>query len=100
MAAGLPVVGADLPNIRAIVASARCGMLAVPGDAMSFADAICRIVDDRPAAKAMGLRGLVAFRAKYNWNNEVRKLSDLYGNITKERETSQQPQGSFPQSGP
>jgi glycosyltransferase involved in cell wall biosynthesis len=78
MAAGLPVVGADLPNIRAIVASARCGILAEPGNVGSFADAICKLADDRCAARAMGFRGLLAFRERYNWDHEVRKVIDLY----------------------
>jgi glycosyltransferase involved in cell wall biosynthesis len=81
MAAGLPVVGADLPNIRAVVEPVQCGILAEPGNVGSFADAICKLGDDRSAARAMGLRGLLAFRGRYNWDREVKKVVELYGAI-------------------
>lgn len=85
MAAGLPVVAADLPNTRAVIEAAGCGILARPGDAQSFAEAICRLVDDRETARAFGERGLKAYRERFNWESEVRKLGPVYARLIAQR---------------
>jgi glycosyltransferase involved in cell wall biosynthesis len=78
MAAGLPIVASDLPNSRSFVAGAQCGILVRPGDAGSFADAICKLVDDPQLAQSLGANGLNAFRSELNWGAEVKKLAPLY----------------------
>lgn len=78
MAAGLPIVAADLPNIRQFVEATGCGVLVEPGNARAFADAIVRLVDDPELARAMGQRGLNAFRSRYNWESEVGGVDTMY----------------------
>ncbi len=78
MAAGLPIVAADLPNIRQVVESAGCGVLVGPGNAQAFADAIVALVDDPARARALGERGLAAFRDRYNWESEVGGIDTVY----------------------
>jgi len=91
MAAGLPIVAADLPNIRQVVEDAGCGVLVRPGDARAFADAICGLVDDPARARALGDRGLAAFRSRYNWESEVGKVADLYRRRLEARDGERSP---------
>jgi glycosyltransferase involved in cell wall biosynthesis len=81
MAAGLPIVGADLPNIRQVIEDARCGVLVEPGNAAAFADAICELVENPTRARALGESGLAAFRDRYNWESEVAPLTTLYHSV-------------------
>lgn len=81
MAAGIPIVAADLPNIHAIVTDAACGVLIRPGDIRGFADAICDLVDDPDRAELLGANGSAAFRLRYNWESEVTKLLPLYRRV-------------------
>lgn len=78
MAGGVPIVASDLPYTREFITEARCGVLARPGDAGSFANAICGLLDDPVAAQEMGLRGLAAFRTRLNWNAEAAQLRKVY----------------------
>lgn len=78
MAAGIPIVAADLPNIRQVVDQAGNGLLATPGDPISFADKICLLIDDRQRRLELGRRGLLAFRDRFNWESEVKKTIELY----------------------
>jgi len=57
MAAGRPVVLAIDGVIRQVVEAAGCGIFVPPGDAQALAQAIRALADDRPRARAMGLRG-------------------------------------------
>ena len=78
MAAGLPVVASDLPNIRQVAEEAGNILLASPGDAKSFADHICTLVDNRPLGVILGQRGLQAFRERLNWELEMEKMLKMY----------------------
>lgn len=57
MAAGRPVVLAIDGVIREVVEAAGCGIFVEPGNAGAMANAICRLAQDRQAAREMGLRG-------------------------------------------
>jgi len=78
MAAGLPVVASDLPNIRQLAEESGNMLLAIPGNVQSFADRICELVDDKSRALELGERGLRAFRALLNWEAEIEKMFALY----------------------
>lgn len=54
MAAGLPVVAYDLPWAREVVVHEQTGLLVPPGDVAGLADAVTRLLDDRPRRVAMG----------------------------------------------
>ncbi|HLA99119.1 MAG TPA: glycosyltransferase family 4 protein [Anaerolineales bacterium] len=57
MAAGRPVILAIDGVIRELVEKAGAGIPVPPGDARALREAIESLADDRPAGKAMGLRG-------------------------------------------
>jgi len=81
MAAGLPIVAADLPNIRQVLENAANGLLATPSDVKSFADCICQLLDNKRLCLELGRRGLLAFRRHFNWEHEVAKTLDLYEHL-------------------
>ena len=77
MAAGIPVVASDLPELRRVVIGEQIGELCDPTDPSSIAAAINRILDDPEKAADYRANAQVAAR-KYNWDVEKRKLVDLY----------------------
>ncbi len=56
-AAGLPVVAGRTGGVPAVVADGVTGVLTPIGDATSFADAVARLLDHRPSARARRCRG-------------------------------------------
>lgn len=81
MAAGLPVVASDFELYREVVRGSECGLTVDATDPDSIADAVIRVFDDPAEAARMGKRGQTAFREKYNWQKEEKKLLDLYGEL-------------------
>jgi glycosyltransferase involved in cell wall biosynthesis len=82
LAAGLPVVASDFPEMREIIMGDPDGPLGTvcrPDDPADIARAITSIVD-RPAAERAALRArcLAAAHARWNWETEVRGLLELY----------------------
>lgn len=83
LAAGLPVVASDFPEMRSIVLDDPLGPLGQvcrPDDPADIAAAIRRIVDLPPNDLAeLRARCLAAAHARWNWGNEVAGLLALYG---------------------
>jgi glycosyltransferase involved in cell wall biosynthesis len=82
MAAGLPVVASDFPQVREIVEGAGCGLVVDTRDPAEIAGAIDRILADRAAAQAMGERGRQAVVEHFNWSTAARALIDVYARVT------------------
>lgn len=82
MAAGLPVVAADFPDWRSIIAELRCGLVVDPLDVAAIADAIGEILDDPAMAAAMGARGRKAVESEFAWRHQERRLLDLYESLS------------------
>jgi len=77
LAAGLPVVAANVPTLRDVVVSSNCGVLVDPGSPKSIADGILQLVTSQSLRKELGDNGRMSCEIKYNWHNESRKLQDL-----------------------
>jgi glycosyltransferase involved in cell wall biosynthesis len=85
LAAGVPIVASDLPELRRIVMEDPAGPLGVlcdPTDpasiAASIADLLGRPVDER---RALRERCLAAARDRWNWETESARLVDLYADL-------------------
>ena len=78
MAFGIPVLCADVPNLRRIVEGAGCGICVDPEEDGHAAEAVRYLWENPEAAQRMGERGRQAVRAKYNWETQARKLSRFY----------------------
>ncbi len=78
MAAGLPVVASDFPQVREIVEGSRCGVVADTTSPQSIAAAIETVLDDLDEARAMGQRGRHAVADRYHWGVSAERLRAVY----------------------
>jgi glycosyltransferase involved in cell wall biosynthesis len=85
LAAGLPVVASDFPEMREIIMADPAGPLGIvcrPDDPAEIARSIAAIVE-RPSEEREALRArcLEAAHARWNWESEVIGLLDLYTDL-------------------
>jgi glycosyltransferase involved in cell wall biosynthesis len=76
VAAGLPVLGSDLPAIGALVAEHRIGLLAAPGEVEDVAAKLGEMLDPE-RNNAFREAALEAAR-ELNWDHEAVRLADQY----------------------
>ena len=83
MAAGVPVVAADLPGMTPIVLEAGCGVLCDPTDPASIAAAIRTVLDASDGQRAAWRDGgRAAVAGRYSWESQVGPLLVEYGRLT------------------
>lgn len=78
MAAGIPVVASKFPLWKEIVEGNNCGICVDPTNPKEIADAIQWLIEHSEEAWQMGENGRKAVSERYNWENEGKKLLDLY----------------------
>ncbi|OGL00951.1 MAG: hypothetical protein A3D33_19895 [Candidatus Rokubacteria bacterium RIFCSPHIGHO2_02_FULL_73_26] len=78
MALGKPVVATTVGGCPEVVEDGRTGWLVPPGDAPALAGAVLRLLEDAPAARAMGARGAARVRAEFSLARMVDALQTLY----------------------
>ncbi|MDL2122042.1 MAG: glycosyltransferase [Deltaproteobacteria bacterium] len=78
MSAEIPVIASDFPLWKEIVEGAGCGICVDPLNLEEIARAVNRLLTDNELAAAMGANSRRAVEEVYNWQNEERKLLDLY----------------------
>lgn len=85
LAAGVPIVASDLPEMRRIVmddAAGPLGVLCDPTDPASIAAAVADLLERPPAERAaLRQRCLAAARDRWNWETESGRLVDLYADL-------------------
>ncbi len=81
MAAGLPVISSDIKLWKEIVEGNKCGICVNPLEPEEIAKAIDYIVTHPKEAELMGQNGKKAIVEKYNWENEEKKLLQIYEKI-------------------
>ncbi|HVM25455.1 MAG TPA: glycosyltransferase [Candidatus Limnocylindrales bacterium] len=81
MAAGVPVVASDFPQVREIVEGERCGLVADTTRPAAVAAAIEAILADPAEARAMGERGRSAVRRQLNWRAAAKVLLEVYARL-------------------
>ena len=86
LAAGVPVVAADLPGITEVVAAAGAGVLCDPTSPDAIAIALRRVLD-APADEIEALRArcLAAAHDRYNWESQVGTLLAVYDRLAPDR---------------
>jgi glycosyltransferase involved in cell wall biosynthesis len=78
MAAGIPLIAADLPRWREIVRGVDCGLVVEPRDPAAIARAIEYLLTHPEEAEAMGQRGREAVSTQFNWDREGARLLSFY----------------------
>jgi glycosyltransferase involved in cell wall biosynthesis len=76
IAAGVPVVVSDLPELRQIVNHYNIGWTATPGDPRAIAQAISRALDERDVPRLR--ENLARAAAELHWSQESRRLTAVY----------------------
>ena len=78
MAAGIPVVASDFPQVREIVRGSRAGVTVDTTRPGSIARGIREVLADPTEAAAMGARGRAAVEETYNWGASAAVLRAVY----------------------
>jgi len=78
MSAGVPVIGSNFPLWKDILEKDECGICVDPMKPIEIARASNQLLDNPELAERMGNRGRVLVREKYNWEQEITKLLELY----------------------
>ena len=81
MAAGIPVVASDFPDVRQVVEGSGAGVVVDPVDPRAVAAAIRRLIDDPTLARSMGSAGHRAVRERFNWQQSAQELLRGYDAI-------------------
>jgi glycogen(starch) synthase len=77
--AGVPVVAADLPELRAVINRYHLGTLYTPGDGASLAAAVRSLIADY----ASYVNGVRAASAELNWEHDAEVLVSAYSALAK-----------------
>jgi glycosyltransferase involved in cell wall biosynthesis len=81
MAAGRPIIAADLPALREVLRNGENALLVEPGSAAALAGGIRRLLDDRATAERLARRAF-ADVVDYGWNSRAARLEMVFGPIT------------------
>ena len=81
MAAGVPVVASDYPQIREVVEHGGCGILVDPTRAGALAAAIRVYTADADRARRDGANGRRAVSERYHWGIAAERLVDVYRRV-------------------
>jgi len=81
MAVGTPVVTTDAPGCRDVVSHGFNGLLAVPGDPLSLADNIKKLIIDEKLRRELSDNALMDVK-KYDYSQIANQYSDLYSELT------------------
>jgi glycosyltransferase involved in cell wall biosynthesis len=81
MGCGVPIIGSRSGVIGECVEEGRTGLLAVPKDPVSFADAIERLARDEPLRRSMSANGRARMLEGFTTDINVRRTLDIYESI-------------------
>ncbi len=94
MAAGTPVVAADLDAFRRVLDDGACGTLVPVGDADALARGIAELLDD-PARRTAQAAAATASVARYDWASVVRDVLAVYETVVAGSAVPVEPAGRF-----
>ena len=98
MAAGLPVAGSRAGGIPDVVADGETGLLAMPGDEASLAEALDRLAGDPETAWRWGERGRERVRAEFTVDKMVEGTLAVFEKVLAKRSQSCEDSASHPPS--
>lgn len=83
MAMGKPVIVSNAKPLKRIVSEANCGVVYESNDPISAAEAIRSIKGFHKILEKFGINARKAVETKYNWNEDKKRLLDLYNRLTR-----------------
>lgn len=78
LAAGLPVVGADVSTIRSVLINHECGIVVEPTSPAAIADAIVQLAQNTHLRLRLGQNARHVAENTYNWESQVAILERLF----------------------
>lgn len=84
MAAGIPVLASDFPQVRAIVEGSNAGMVTDTERPDRIGACLREMLDDPDRARAMGENGRRAVEERFNWATSAAVLLETYDRIVRE----------------
>jgi len=81
LAAGIPVVVSDLPQLREIVESTGAGRAVDTSNVDALGDCLAAILADEPSLRSMGERARQAAEEQYNWSWCANALLEVYAGL-------------------
>ena len=78
MACGLPAISTRLVGIPDLIGHQQTGLLVTPGDVNELADAIARLMNDRPLAQQLAVAGRQWVHQRFDLRNCLEPLIDRY----------------------
>ncbi len=82
-AAGIPVVGSDVPGIREAVEDGKTAFLCPREDESAFARAVCQLLNDPALRRQMGKNGIERVRSQFSKEKSAGELCRLYDTVLK-----------------
>ncbi|MCB0355975.1 MAG: glycosyltransferase family 4 protein [Bdellovibrionales bacterium] len=81
LSASIPIICSDFPHWRRLLEGVNCAIFVNPLDPYDIANAISWVIEHPEEAKAMGAQGQYIVENRFNWENEEKKLIDLYAKL-------------------
>lgn len=91
MASGKPVIVADIPGVREIIADGRDGLLSDPVNPQDLAAQIRRLLGDPEARRAMGARGREKVVESFGIERVTDRIEALYRSVLEARSLTARP---------
>jgi len=82
LAAGIPTIASNFPEMGRIVTREQCGLLVDPTSPQEIANAIEYLYNNRAIVSQMKQNALSAAKEKYNFAKQAEKMLKLYGGIS------------------
>lgn len=79
----IPIIATDFPIWKEFLDENRCGLTVNLKNLEDTTDNIIKLIEDENLRNEMGKNGKENVIKKYNWNNEAKKLINLYKRIIK-----------------
>lgn len=86
MAAGVPVVAADVGGVGEVVVQGETGVLIAPRDASALAREVCELLGDPVRCNSLAAAGRERVLREFQLSEMVGKLQKLYKNVVEARE--------------
>ncbi len=82
-AAGRPIVGSSVGCLPEVIQDGKTGAIVPPGDPVALANALAKLLNDRPRAREMGLAARRRAEEVYDERQMIEKLESVYSTALK-----------------
>ncbi|MGC9203061.1 MAG: glycosyltransferase family 4 protein [Thermoproteota archaeon] len=81
MASSRPVVASSVGEVKEIIQTEKCGLLAKPDDYIDFSEKLEYLLQNPREADELGNRGRMSVETKYNWEKVSQSIEKVYESL-------------------